>query len=109
MTLGILWRNKPNVVRGVDIRPGFQGVRERGEPGPVARGYHRPLGIVVPHLDDLARPPLRPRVEIQAVVIARAVVGQRDPARMPPVLDNSAVRATPEEIGSESCREREVR
>src|SRR5262245_11233923 len=67
------------------VASGLEVVGEGGQIGPKAGSEHFGGADFVVEVDDLSRGSARRRIEIQALVIAAAVVGERDPAHVPPV------------------------
>ena len=57
-----------------------------GEPGQEVRSVDGALGCVMPEADNLSQLAALRRREIEHMVIARSVVGHRDPLRDPPLL-----------------------
>src|ERR1700749_3744693 len=63
----------------------FKIIHEFGQPLTITWRYQVSRTLIVPHSDYLPRPPRWSRAEIQTMMIARAVIGQRYPARVPPI------------------------
>ncbi len=62
---------------------------ELAEPGTEAGGNPGAFAIVMPHLDDLAVVAGGSGVQVEAMMISCARVGERYPFRMPPVSDDA--------------------